>query len=633
MPTKRVPLSKGYNLSACYPEIAAQWDYAANSPHRPEHFTPGSGKRFFWICTVNPEHRWTATICTRSAGHGCSACAGKTASKDNSIGGTYPELSAEWHSTKNGSLTPDDILCGSRKKRHWICHLGHEWMAMPLNRTSGGSGCPTCANSGTSRIEIRVFSEIYSVLSSEADVDWRQQVSGQECDIALLEFNLAIEIDGHYWHDGKEAKDMAKRQTLEAAGIRLIRLRDDRLGFLGHRDDVLFSAREGDDQIMARLASRLSEICREEGLSKPAELLSAYARMGVLLDEALYENMVRNMGRPPAGKSFADVSPNAALDWDSEKNGTHGPDDYFPHSHCPAHWKCPTCSYRWRVSIGSRTAGNGCPGCAGRVATRTNNLALASPEMLSEWDYERNDMSPSEVLPNSTLVTHWKCPRGHLTQASVLSRVRIGCRLCNREDGSLATQNPEIATQWHPTKNGDITPDDVSYGSKSLSWWTCDAGHEWEATVNGRTSGNGCPVCSGHLVILETSLAHLHPELAKQWVSSEQPGLTPETVRPGSNKSAKWKCARGHIWQATITSRASAGNGCPTCQDPLADVDYKTLPKSFSEARRIGAKYYFTGKPCQRHGHIAPRHAGNKNCRECSRTRSSEYHARKSGKA
>jgi len=44
-------------------------------------------------------------------------------------------------------------------------------------------------------------------------------------------------------------------------------------------------------------------------------------------------------------------------------------------------------------------------------------------------------------------------------------------------------------------------------------------------------------------------------------------------------------------------------------------MDTSNLPKSRSEAKALGAKYYFTGEPCV-HGHIAPRKTKG-SCVEC----------------
>lgn len=47
---------------------------------------------------------------------------------------------------------------------------------------------------------------------------------------------------------------------------------------------------------------------------------------------------------------------------------------------------------------------------------------------------------------------------------------------------------------------------------------------------------------------------------------------------------------------------------------------------SRSEAKALGRKRYFTGKPCKR-GHVAERLVPNGNCRECERARDRLYDA------
>lgn len=41
---------------------------------------------------------------------------------------------------------------------------------------------------------------------------------------------------------------------------------------------------------------------------------------------------------------------------------------------------------------------------------------------------------------------------------------------------SLAELNTELAKQWHPTKNGDLTTFDVFPKSHKKVWWKCDKG-------------------------------------------------------------------------------------------------------------------------------------------------------------
>ena len=60
---------------------------------------------------------------------------------------------------------------------------------------------------------------------------------------------------------------------------------------------------------------------------------------------------------------------------------------------------------------------------------------------------------------------------------------------------SLAVKDPQLAKEWHSTKNGDLSPKDVFHHSGKKVWWVCDRGHEWQAIINNRASGTGCPYC------------------------------------------------------------------------------------------------------------------------------------------
>jgi hypothetical protein len=98
---------------------------------------------------------------------------------------------------------------------------------------------------------------------------------------------------------------------------------------------------------------------------------------------------------------------------------------------------------------------------------------------------------------------------------------------------------PEVAAQWHATKNGDTTPADVVANANKKYWFTCDAGpdHEWEATLSNRvSSGSGCPCCAGRKVSVTNSLASLKPAAAAMWDHEANSPLTPSCVVAASTK-------------------------------------------------------------------------------------------------
>ena len=130
---------------------------------------------------------------------------------------------------------------------------------------------------------------------------------------------------------------------------------------------------------------------------------------------------------------------------------------------------------------------------------------------------------------------------------------------------SLAKANRALARQWHPTKNAPLTPRAVTYGSSKKVWWVCKKGHEWQATVHARTGrGNGCPYCSGRVVSKDNCLSTRNPKLAREWHPTRNAPLTPADVAAGTQKKAWWICAKGHEWEAQVTSR-NRGAGCPYC--------------------------------------------------------------------
>ncbi len=132
---------------------------------------------------------------------------------------------------------------------------------------------------------------------------------------------------------------------------------------------------------------------------------------------------------------------------------------------------------------------------------------------------------------------------------------------------------PHLVEQWHPTKNGDLFPFQVSYGSTKRIWWRCDKGpdHEWQASVGNRTGpqprGNNCPFCAGKKPSVTNSLQTVAPAVAKQWHKAKNAPLTPDKIVAGSHKRAWWKCseAKDHEWQAAVHLRVHQLNACPFC--------------------------------------------------------------------
>lgn len=128
------------------------------------------------------------------------------------------------------------------------------------------------------------------------------------------------------------------------------------------------------------------------------------------------------------------------------------------------------------------------------------------------------------------------------------------------------SERPDLASQWHPTKNGALGSGDVSIGSSRKVWWLGSCEHEWAATVSNRVGkGSGCPYCSRKAVLSGfNDLASRHPDLAEQWHPNKNGDLKPEAVVDGTPRRVWWLGSCGHEWYAAVRERVR-GTGCPYC--------------------------------------------------------------------
>ena len=127
---------------------------------------------------------------------------------------------------------------------------------------------------------------------------------------------------------------------------------------------------------------------------------------------------------------------------------------------------------------------------------------------------------------------------------------------------NLEKLQPTIASQWHPTKNGTLSPRDLTPGSGRKIWWRCSKEHDWQATVSSRTKGSGCPQCYRESIVKGTPI--VDTGLLVEWHPSLNKGLNPRELTTAYNRTLWWLCRIGHEWQATLRSRIQ-GSGCPIC--------------------------------------------------------------------
>jgi DNA-directed RNA polymerase subunit RPC12/RpoP len=177
---------------------------------------------------------------------------------------------------------------------------------------------------------------------------------------------------------------------------------------------------------------------------------------------------------------------------------------FTKHSRLSVWWKCHICGKEIKTEIKNYS---GCAKCKKQIILDKRNLTITNPELIKEWNYNKNSsIDPKSVLSSNPQKVWWICSKcGYEWQAKISNRAVLGrgCPCCSNRVivvgvNDLATTHPEIAKEWHPTKNKDLTPQKVTYGSNKKVWWLCRKGHEYQATIGHRTCGVGtnCPICN-----------------------------------------------------------------------------------------------------------------------------------------
>ena len=488
------------------PELLEEWDYEKNGEITPDNSYPYSKNKAFWRCKEG--HQWsTAIYCRAIKKAGCPFCDGKKVQPgNNDLETLRPEIAAQWHLTKNGSLRSNMVTVGSNRLVWWQCDKGHEWQSKVKSRTYG-TGCPYCAG----RLVIR-----------------------GETDIETLYPKLAKQ-----WHPTKNGD--LKPYMVSSGNRKYVWWQDE----FGHEWKAQISTRTYQDTGCPYCSGK--------------KVLVGF-------------------------NDLVSQDPKIAAQWHPTLNGTKTPEMYTSGSNEKVWWQCEK-GHEWRASISSRTRGNNCPYCSDRkLLPGFNDLQTKFPHIAAEWDSEKNGITPDKVK-SSPKKAWWRCPEGHEYYSQISARVyqNIGCPVCDNKTiiegvNDLATLNPELAKEWHPTKNGDLKPTMVSIASQKKVWWQDKYGHEWSTEIGERSYyGTGCPYCSGHRVLVGfNDFASKQPKIAAQWHPVLNGDKTPSMFTCGSNYKAWWQCSEGHVWRASIGRRCHEFSGCPEC---AGNVGEKTLLK------------------------------------------------------
>ena len=215
----------------------------------------------------------------------------------------------------------------------------------------------------------------------------------------------------------------------------------------------------------------------------------------------------------------------------------------------------------------------------------SHSFANKYPELAKEWHPIKNGtLKPADISYGSSKKVWWYGKCGHEWDAKIANRTinKRGCPYCSGRKvlvgfNDLNTTHPELSTEWHPSKNGNLLPTEVSVACKKKIWWLGMCGHEWDSYIYNRKKGHGCPYCSGRKILAGfNDLATTNLILSREWHLIKNNDLTPNDIAAGSHKKVWWLCDKEHEWKAEIKSRAQ-NHGCPYCSNQKIWIGFNDL--------------------------------------------------------
>ena len=596
---KRSQPKKGESLLEQRPDVASLWHPTKNLGLTPADVKPYSNKAVWWQCKRHREHVWRRRVAVSVKFDGsCPRCSHQTSEPEIRI---FAELSWLFSGVESrcriAGLEVDVFV---KELNIGVEYDGHHWHASKhaADKRKGRS----LAAAGVQLVRVREW-PLERVMPVDVVTQTRGEIHKSDMNALVLSIaKIAKGIDRI-----RVAKYVARPAFVNAALYRK---------YLAYLPDPF------PEHSLAQIHPEIaSEFCLTKNYPLTPRNFAAKSNKRVWWRcshcdrtwSAKINNRVvrgrsgcvkcnllaarKTRATPKPHESLADLYPAIAAEWHSVRNGDRLPTGVKPGSNVAVWWRCSTCGREWKTSVNTRTSGRGCVACGRieaarkrRIPQRGKSFADVFPAVCCEWHASRNgDLRPTDVKAWSHALVWWNCSTcGHVWQAQVSSRARgSGCDLCGREKSAAAKRIPlqgrsladvcrEICAEWHPHRNGTLTPLDLKKGSGLRVWWKCAVcGHEYRAAVSARTQkrgGTGCIKCGRQRTLLarttpatNKSIVATHPHIAAEWHPVKNEHKHPSAYKGGSHAKVWWQCKEcGNEWLASINKRV-AGRGCPKC--------------------------------------------------------------------
>ena len=219
--------------------------------------------------------------------------------------------------------------------------------------------------------------------------------------IYIPDYRIGIEYDGIFYHSSLEAKEreLRKNEYLRKSDIVLIRVKETEKD-IQDQDNIIYRNLKRKDLELENIIYKIfDKISKVNGKKYEPDIDINRDKQEIW---AKYIFLSKS-------NSLLVKYPDLAREWSYEKNNMILPEQVSVGSHKRVWWKCKQ-GHEWEAEIKSRVNGEGCPYCANKkVLEGYNDLQTFFPELVKEWNYDKNKNKPSQYTRFSSKKVWWKC--------------------------------------------------------------------------------------------------------------------------------------------------------------------------------------------------------------------------------
>lgn len=578
----------GMDTVAKHPHMVKQWHFKKNTAYD-INLTPAGSKDTVWWRCKKCGYEWQAQIKSRkqSAGH-CPCCEERVVVVKGitDLFTMVPDIKEYYDFEANNDINPEELSVTSHTQVNWKCDkCGYKWRTGVDTRIIAEDGkykaraCPSCIG----QARIKSYGEEYPDLADR----FEEELNG--CSLYDIT-NSKFLNQNYYWNCDtcNEVFESALSSMIRArtskfkgciycAGKKVIRENS----FAALHPEIMDEydpENSIDPYSVTEKSNRDAKwICRNNPNHKwVAKFIARTNGQGGC-------NICRGYNY---GLMFYEEHSDFEQYYDTENNERPF-NSYSNSSNEYEWWKCnKNHLFKWSIMNFSRGGIFKSPICTNKqLLVGENDLKSRYPDLAQEFDSEKNNILPEEILyTNTDDSIWWLCKEGHSFQRSIWYRVHNvrECPICNRTIvvkgiNDFESTYPDIANIWDYEAN-ERTPDTISDRNNDKYSFKCQKGHRYKTFLRSAICNDfQCLVCNFKLIQPGiNSLVDTDSELAREWSSKNEKKPT-EYLR-NSSYAVLWTCptCQGN-YLYSIRDREVGDNDCPYCQNRKPLAGYNTL--------------------------------------------------------